>query len=391
MPKSERLRSLSPFDADKGQLLSRPKNSSTNRIFVAGTRMNEGKTTSCLGLYGALQSIYPKVGFIKPVGQRFIEIQGHKIDEDSFLLDTIYNVAVPIEAMSPVAIDSTLTRDFLDDPDGVLPVLVDKLCRGFDRAAYEKDYIIIEGSGHAGVGSVFDLSNAAVAKILGAKAIIVSASGIGRPVDEIAMNKALFDKFGVEVIGAILNKCLPEKIDLVKNYAGKGLERMGIPLLGVLPLQKRLSAPNLSQIVEEVKGRWLNGRINGLNERILRVIIGAMTAKGVVDYFQPGVLLLTPGDREDILFAAIASAGISGKKVLSGIVLTQNVLPHPKLMELLSQTNIPVIVTKEDSYTVASRINNMTVKTQPQDTDKIPIIQELVANHVDLQKITRAF
>lgn len=353
--------------------------------------MNEGKTTSCLGLYGALQSIYPKVGFIKPVGQRFIEIQGHKIDEDSFLLDTIYNVAVPIEAMSPVAIDSTLTRDFLDDPDGVLPVLVDKLCRGFDRAAYEKDYIIIEGSGHAGVGSVFDLSNAAVAKILGAKAIIVSASGIGRPVDEIAMNKALFDKFGVEVIGAILNKCLPEKIDLVKNYAGKGLERMGIPLLGVLPLQKRLSAPNLSQIVEEVKGRWLNGRINGLNERILRVIIGAMTAKGVVDYFQPGVLLLTPGDREDILFAAIASAGISGKKVLSGIVLTQNVLPHPKLMELLSQTNIPVIVTKEDSYTVASRINNMTVKTQPQDTDKIPIIQELVANHVDLQKITRAF
>ena len=73
-----------------------------------------------------------------------------------------------------------------------------------------------------------------------------------------------------------------------------------MPLLGAIPLQKPLTAPNLSQVVDEISGRWLNGRAQGLNERVLRIVIGAMTAKGMMDYLQPGVLILTPGDRDDI-------------------------------------------------------------------------------------------
>jgi BioD-like phosphotransacetylase family protein len=293
--------------------------------------------------------------------------------------------------MSPLAVDTTFTRRYLRDPENSLKVLIDKMCRAFDRSAYEKDVVIIEGSGHAGVGTVFDLSNAQVARVLGAKVIIVSQGGIGRPIDEIALNKALFDKFGVEVIGAILNKVLPDKLETVAEFARVGLERLGVPLLGVLPLQKQLTAPNLSQIVEEINGRWLNGRLQGMNERILRVVIGAMTAKGVIDYLQPGVLIITPGDRDDIIFSAIAQAGISGKKVVSGIILTRNILPHPKLMDMLSQTNIPVVISSEESYAVASKINAMTVKTQPQDTDKIPIIKRLIQDHVDLDKVLNAF
>ncbi|MGF1483208.1 MAG: phosphotransacetylase family protein [Opitutales bacterium] len=388
---SRKLFTQSPFAEEDPQLLEAPRNSTTRRIFVAATRQNDGKTTTCLGLYGALRGMMPKVGYIKPVGQRFIEVKGHKIDEDSFLLDSIFNVETPIEAMSPIAVDSSFTRRYLRDPEPSLKILIDKMCRAFDRAAYEKDAIIIEGSGHAGVGSVFDLSNAQVAKVLGAKVIIVAQGGIGRPIDEIALNKALFDKYEVPVIGAILNKVVPEKLEAVGEFAGAGLERLGVPLLGVLPHQKQLTSPNLSQIVEEIGGRWLNGRLQGMNERILRVVIGAMTAKGVIDYLQPGVLIITPGDRDDIIFSAIAQAGISGKKVVSGIILTRNILPHPKLMDMLSQTNIPVVISSEESYSVASRINSMTVKTQPQDTDKIPIIKRLILDHVDLNKVLAAF
>lgn len=382
-----------PFEGDEDDdvLLTAPRNKTSKRIYVAATRQNDGKTTTCLGLYGALRTRTDKVGFIKPVGQRFVEVGGMKIDEDTVLLDSIYDVQVPIDAMSPVAIDSTFTRRYLNDPENNLPILQDRICRAFDRAAYEKDACIIEGSGHAGVGAVFDLSNAQVAKLLKAKAIIVAQGGIGRPVDEVAINKALFDKHGVEVIGAILNKVLPEKIDYVREYAGKGLARLGVPLLGILPLQKQLTAPNLSQIVEEVDGRWINGRDHGQYERIPRVVIGAMTAKGVIDYLQPGVLIITPGDRDDIIFSAIAAAGISGKKVVSGILLTRNILPHPKLMELLAQTSIPCVICSEESYTVASKIHSMTVKTQPQDTDKIPIIKNLVLDNVDLDAIWNAF
>jgi hypothetical protein len=378
-------------DGSDKTLLTAPRNVIAKRIFVAATRMNEGKTTVCLGLFAALRSLSPSVGYIKPIGQRFVEVQGAKIDEDSLLLESIFQVEVPIEARSPVAVDSNFTRRYLANPTLNLPLLKDRMCRAFDRVSFHKDYIIIEGTGHAGVGSIFDMSNAQAAKLFKAKVIIVSEGGIGRPVDEIAMNKALFDKHGVEVIGAILNKCIPDKIEQVVEHAGKGLARLGVPLLGAIPLQKPLTAPNLSQVVDEISGRWLNGRAQGLNERVQRIVIGAMTAKGMMDYLQPGVVMLTPGDRDDILLSAIAQAGLTGKKVISGVILTRNIMPHPRLLEMLHQTNIPTVITDDESYAVASKIFNMTIKTQPQDTDKIPIIKRLILDNVDLQKILHAF
>lgn len=376
-----------PFSQPALPLLTSPTNTETKRVFVAATRMNDGKTTTCLGLYGALQSRFPRVGFIKPVGQRFVEVQGRKIDEDSVLLDSIFQVRVPIESMSPVAIDGTFTRRFLENPEDTLPRLEDQICRAFDRVSWEKDFTIIEGTGHAGVGSVFELSNARVAKLLNSKVLLVSPGGIGRPVDELALNKALFDQHGVEVVGAVLNKVEPDKMDMIRNYAGRGLARLGIPLLGVLPIQPPLAAPNLAQIAEEIGGKWLNGRRGGAKQRVEKVVVGAMSAKGIVEYLQPGTLIITPGDRDDILLAALASAKISGGATIAGLIVTNDIKPHPRLAELLAQTDIPVIAAKEESYEVTSRINHMSVKTQPGDHDKFPIIKQLIAEHVDLTKL----
>jgi hypothetical protein len=372
-------------------LLERPVNRVTKRLFVAATRMNDGKTTTCLGLFEALRGVYRRIGFIKPIGQRYVSIDGHLVDEDSFLLDQVFDVQVPIESMSPVTIDATFTRRYLENPAGLRAGIVDRICRAFDRVSWEKDFTIIEGTGHAGVGAVFDHSNARVARLLDAKVIIVAQGGIGRPVDEIALNKALFDKEGVEVVGAVLNKVQPEKMPLVADYAGRGLAKLGVPLLGVLPVQNMLSAPNLSQVVEEIGGRWVNAREHGLNDRVLRVVIGAMTAKGIIDFLLPGVLVITPGDRDDILLAAIAVAGIPGQKGISGIILTRDILPHPKILELLAQTSIAVIAAGDDSYSIASKIHSMTVKTQPQDQDKIPVIKKLIQNHVALDRLLASF
>ncbi|HEY0944793.1 MAG TPA: AAA family ATPase [Opitutaceae bacterium] len=382
-------RTQNPFELPALPLLRAPTNTVTKRLFIAATRMNDGKTTTCLGLFAALQALYPRVGFIKPVGQRFIEVSGHKVDEDSVLLDTIYNVHVPIESMSPVAVDGTFTRRFLKNPAPMLATLEDKICRAFDRVSWEKDFTLIEGTGHAGVGSVFELSNARVAKLLKAKVILVSPGGIGRPIDEIALNKALFDKEGVEVVGAILNKVEPDKIELLREYSGLGLARLGVPLLGVLPVQKALSAPNLSQIAEEINGKWLNASARGATQRVHRVVVGAMAAKGIVDYLQAGTLIITPGDRDDIILAAVSSARLSSQTI-AGLVLTNDVQPHEKLLELLAQTDIPVIAAREESYTITSKIHSMTVKTQPQDTDKIPIIKRLITDHVDMKNLLAA-
>ena len=381
-----------PFHLPPLPLLAQPTNRITRRIFVAATRMNDGKTTMCLGLFAALQHLYPRVGFIKPVGQRYVEVEGGlKVDEDSVLLDVIYKVHVPIESMSPITIDPTFTRRFLEKPGENYAPLVDRICRAFDRVSWEKDFTIIEGTGHAGVGSVFELSNARVAKILDAKVILVCPGGIGRPIDEIALNKALFDREGVEVIGAILNKVEADKIPQIAHYVGLGLERLGVPLLGLLPVQQMLSAPNLLQVAEEIGGRWVNGRATGAHERILRVVVGAMTAKGIMDHLQTGNLIITPGDRDDIILAALTATSTAGTKTIAGIILTNDILPHPKLLELVAQTHIPVIAARDDAYAITAKINNMTVKTQPQDTDKIPVIKRLITEHVDLPRLLAAF
>ncbi|TVP75108.1 MAG: hypothetical protein EA353_14565 [Puniceicoccaceae bacterium] len=372
-------------------MLTAPRNRTTKRIFIAATRMNDGKTTTSLALFAALRSITSRVGFIKPVGQRFVEVEGHQIDEDSILLNQIFDVQIPIRAMSPIAIHHTFTRDYLDDPEQNHPEIIDRMCRAFDRAAFDQDYIIIEGTGHAGVGSVFNLSNADVARHLNAKVIIVASGGIGRPVDEIALNKAVFEAAGVQIIGAIINKVVPDKIDMIEKYCRIALGRMNIPLLGCIPHELRLTQPNLEQVVAEVRGRWLNGKEIGANNRIDKVVIGAMAAKGLVEHLEEGVLIIAPGDREDIILSAIAAESVAREKVIAGIILTRSILPHPRLMEMIAKTRIPVVLCADDSYKIASKVNNMTVKTQPGDQDKIPIIKDLITKNIDLKVIQNAF
>src|SRR6266516_515287 len=231
-------------------------NTTTPRVFIAATRQNDGKTTASLGLIAALQHHYPRVGYIKPVGQRFVEIAEQKIDEDIVLMDSVYQLNCPLVDMSPIAVEPDFTRKYLQSSNN--EALVRKIQKAFDRVAWEKDFVLCEGSGHAGVGSVFDLSNAQVAKILDAKVIIVTQGGIGRPIDEVSLNQALFEKEGVEIIGVIVNKVLPGKVDYVTDLVGRGFKRKGLELLGVIPHQPILLRPTLELIREELKAEMLN-------------------------------------------------------------------------------------------------------------------------------------
>ena len=208
-------------------------NKVTPRIYVAATRQDDGKTTCCLGLYAALKRKFPRIGYIKPVGQRFVEVAGKKVDEDSVLVSDTYDVNLPIEAMSPIAVDRMFTRNYLKQ--GNLPQMQGTIVSAFNRVAWEHDFVIIEGTGHAGVGSVIDLSNAQVAQLLGSKALIVTTGGVGRPVDEVSLNLALFEKQGVEVIGVVLNKVLPSKIEALRPWAERAFAKMKLPILGVIP------------------------------------------------------------------------------------------------------------------------------------------------------------
>src|SRR5258705_4775210 len=248
-------------------------NAETPRVFIAATRQNDGKTTTSLGLLAALKKHYPRIGYIKPVGQRFVEIEEQKIDEDSVLMDRVYKLDCPLPDMSPIAVEPDFTRKYLQSSNR--EALVKKIEKAFDRVAWEKDFVLCEGSGHAGVGSVFDLSNAQVAKVLKAKVVIVSRGGIGKPIDEVALNQALFEKEGVGIIGVILNKVIPEKTEFVSDFARRGLKRKGLELLGVIPHQHMLSSPTLNLIREELDAEMLNTSTH-LQNLVDDAVVGAM-------------------------------------------------------------------------------------------------------------------
>jgi BioD-like phosphotransacetylase family protein len=362
-------------------------NTVTPRVFIAATRQNEGKTTASLGLLAALQKYYPRIGYIKPVGQRFVEIEEQKIDEDIVLMDSVYQLNCPLVDMSPIAVEPDFTRKYLQSSNN--EALVRRIQKAFDRVAWEKDFVLCEGSGHAGVGSVFDLSNAQVAKILGAKVIIVTQGGIGKPIDEVALNQALFEKEGVEIIGVIINKVLGTKLEYISDFARRGLRRRGLELLGVLPHQPILSSPTVEVIREELRAELLNKPeySDGLVED---VVVGAMGAKTAMNYFKRGVLLITPGDREDIVLAACTGLDVPSEERMAGIVLTGNLRPSREALKVIETMPVPVLLTAEDSYRVASKVHDLTIKTRPKDASKISLIRDLVAENVDVQKILKA-
>jgi BioD-like phosphotransacetylase family protein len=359
-------------------------NSSTPRVFIAATRQNDGKTTTSLGLIAALQKNFPRVGYIKPVGQRFVEIEEQKIDEDSVLMDSVYRMNTPLVDMSPIAVEPDFTRKYLQASNN--EALVKRIQKSFDRVAWEKDFVLCEGSGHAGVGSVFDLSNARVAKILGAKVIIVSQGGIGKPIDEIALNQALFEKEGVEIIGVILNKVLGEKVDYVADFARRGLKRKGLDLLGVLPHEQILCNPSMDLIREELDAETLNSPPT-MHSLVHDVVVGAMSAQNAIQFFKRGVLIITPGDREDILLAAGAMTSPHSEDKLAGIVLTGGLRPSENVLKAMQAMPIPVLLARADSYEVASKVHNLIVKTRPADAEKISLIRDIVAKNVNVKKI----
>jgi len=359
-------------------------NTTTPRVFIAATRQNDGKTTTSLGLISALQKYFPRIGYIKPVGQRFVEIEEQKIDEDTVLMDSVFRLNCPLVDMSPIAVEPDFTRKYLQSSNN--EALVKRIQKAFDRVAWEKDFVLCEGSGHAGVGSVFDLSNAQVAKVVGAKVIIVTQGGIGRPIDEVSLNQALFEKEGVEIIGVILNKVMGSKLEYVTEFARRGLKRKGLELLGVLPHHQVLSNPNLESIRDELHAEVLN-QSDGMQNLVDEVAVGAMSAPNAMSLFKPGVLLITPGDREDIIEAARMSLDDLKERKMAGIILTGNFRPGSSALKTIRALPVPVLLAEDNSYEVASKVHDLIVKTRPSDAEKITLIRDLIAQNVDVQKI----
>jgi BioD-like phosphotransacetylase family protein len=160
-------------------------------------------------------------------------------------------------------------------------------------------------------------------------------------------------------------------------------------LLGVLPYEQILRNPSMELIQEELGAQLLNPTAN-LGMLVNDVVVGAMSAQNAIKFFKAGTLLITPGDREDIVLAACASLELHESAKMAGVVLTGGLRPSENILKIIRSISTPFMLAKDDSYEVASKVNNLIVKTRPGDAEKISLIRDIVAKHVNVKRIIEA-
>jgi BioD-like phosphotransacetylase family protein len=370
---------------------------------LAATGQNRGKTTAALGLFDGFVRKGLNAGFMKPVGQRTVIDQGEPADEDAVLMRVTFGLQEPYSVLSPVHIPRGFTKSYIAGE--VVEDLGAKIGKAHSTFSGH-DVLLIEGTGHAGVGAVIGLSNAVVAARLGAPAIIVSEGGVGRPIDEIVLNASLFARHGVPVAGAIVNKVDVKAQPGIEKVLERGLAPYDIPLLGVLPVRPILSNPTLEMILEGTQGETLHPGPD-LERVIDGVAIGAMEPGHMLERVGPGTLVIVPGDREDVILT-LTTAHLMGtprtattKELTSptldlddghagaaiGLVLTGGYRPRKAVIEAIRRADLFATLVPKDTYTVASEVHDLLVKTHAADLEKIELIKELVANNLDIDRI----
>src|ERR1700722_175773 len=228
-------------------------------IFVTATGQNVGKTTICLGMIAALKKKFPRLGFMKPVGQQHEKVsQGLLVDKDVVLFKEYFHLPSDYADMSPVIFPQGFTRDYLDGKIATLD-LEKKIHSAFAKIASQNDFTIVEGTGHVGVGSIVQLNNASVASSLKLDVVIIAQGGLGSSFDELALNKSLCDHLGVKIGGVILNRVFDKKRRMILTYFKKALERWNIPLIGCVPYDQFLSTPSMEDFETLFKTKLLSG------------------------------------------------------------------------------------------------------------------------------------
>jgi phosphate acetyltransferase len=356
----------------------------TKTIFIATTEPYSGKSIIALGIVNMLLAKARKVGYFKPI------INEDPIKQKDVDIDTVvHHFNLPIQLEDTYA----FTREqamHLMETDSSRGEMINTVISKVKMLEESYDFIVIEGSDYLGEGTAFEFeTNVTIAKNLNAPVIVV-VTGEHKTTAQIASNVQTmlhhFKSRELQVLAVVANKVKVEMQEEIKSQLS-GLLNKGT-IISVIPEDKNLQNPSMKEILEQLGGKLLFGK-EQLGNQVDHFVTGAMQLPHFLNHISENVLIVTPGDRGDIIIGALqATLSLNYPKV-AGIVLSAGIEPDEPVMRLLNglQTVLPIISVKEGTFQTTTLLGSIKSRISADNTKKIQLAISTFEKYVDVNAL----
>lgn len=355
-----------------------------NSIYINTLEPYTGKALVALGLTELLLRKTPKVGFFRPIIKK--PVPGKQDEHIKLILS---NFALNQSYEESYGLFYREANELLGNhqQDELLEIIISKY-----KALEKKcDVIVCEGSDYLRESSAFEFNlNQEIAKNLGASILMLGNADKPNLEDSITPVEVAIDSYGnngCSILGIIMNKAKPElslnlEIALREKYQDHDY------LIAVIPYVEDLFSPRLTDIVEQLEAEVLYGE-HRLDSLVHGFIIAAMQMQHAITRIKEDCLVITPGDRGDMIIGMLQANQSLNYPKLSGILLSTGLKPDPAIGKLIEglYDPLPIISVKLDTYETASRINKIHPSLTPEDTEKISLCIKMFDEYMSLEKL----
>ncbi|MCD4776570.1 MAG: AAA family ATPase [Candidatus Aegiribacteria sp.] len=364
-----------------------------NGIYIAGSDANAGKTTFSLGLVSWLEEhLEGGVSFMKPLGQKTTLLDGESVGEDTFLVNTSLGLEIPQKYTAPFAMSSGISEKFL--AEGHPSDIEKKIKKAYSYLKSISDIVVVEGTGHPGVGSVFNLCNASVAGIMNIPVLMVLNAGIGRTIDRFTLCQSLFHDRKIPLLGVVINRVRENKMDKIRKYLDPWFSERGIPVFGYIPYVTSFAKPSIGMLGRELGVETIISRKKNLDIPIEGFIAGFGSSYEIISDISdsPEGALLLSSKRHEVI-DAIVTRRLSGnlEKGPGAIVLCGKPSENESyVVDACDKLDIPLYRSLRSAGDSVSVLNKRIFKIEPGESVKISEIVRTVKSNVDIGRIMEA-
>ncbi len=342
-------------------------------LYIGSTGGYTGKSLVSLGIGYKLKKDGFRIGYMKPVGILPVKVDNILTDNDAWRIYRALELQDPLSEVCPVVLTQELAvKSYMKDVKGLLK----KITKSFDILSKNKDVMLIGGYGSIYTGSFLGLQGIKVIKSLKAKAVIVVKYEGEYIIDYIMQARK---DLGESFIGVILNRVTEEYRRSAEDYVLPFLKRKKVDVIGVIPHDSIVGSITVEELSEMLGGKVLCSH-HKLSNLVEHFLIGAMQVDKAIEYFKKtrNNAVIVGGDRSDIQLLAIESGSVC-------LILTGELYPSEIIISRAEQKDIPIIVVREDTYTIAKKLEKLSVRLRLRDKSKVERGMNLVLENLDFQ------